>query len=123
MADLPGDLGDARRDFSSATSTWSHGICWAGSSWSTAKVAIAVRLTEVEAYAGLDDPASHAFRGTTPSDPGDVRPGRSPYTYFVYGMHWCANIVTGADGDASAVLLRAGEVVDGVELARIAGRG
>lgn len=78
---------------------------------------VAVRLTEVEAYAGLDDPASHAYRGRTPRTA--VMFGRAGhlYTYFVYGMHWCANIVTGPDGEASAVLLRAGQVVDGMEQA------
>lgn len=79
---------------------------------------VAVRLTEVEAYAGADDPGSHAHRGRTDRNaPMFGEPGRL-YVYFVYGMHHCANLVTGPVGEPGAVLLRAGEVVAGLELAR-----
>ena len=80
---------------------------------------VAVRLTEVEAYGGVgEDPGSHAFRGLTPRNATMfARPG-TLYVYFTYGMHWCANVVVGVEGEASAVLIRAGEVVEGVEVAR-----
>lgn len=79
---------------------------------------VSVRLTEVEAYRGEADPGSHAFRGRTARNASMFEAGGIIYVYFTYGMHHCANVVTGPQGLSRAVLMRGGEVVAGAELAR-----
>jgi DNA-3-methyladenine glycosylase len=76
---------------------------------------VTLRITEVEAYGGPEDSASHARHGRTPRNtPMWGPPGRA-YLYFCYGMHWMLNVVTGPEDDASAVLIRGAEVVAGLD--------
>ena len=85
----------------------------------TADGLVAVELTEVEAYAGRSDPASHAYRGKTRRNAVMFGPPGHAYVYFTYGMHFCVNMVClGEKGSASAVLLRAGAIIAGEDLAR-----
>ena len=79
---------------------------------------VVVRITEVEAYAGAADEASHAHRRQTARNAVMFGPPGHAYVYFTYGMHWCVNLVASAAGDPAAVLLRAGEVTGGVDVAR-----
>ncbi|MDN5822774.1 DNA-3-methyladenine glycosylase [Arthrobacter sp. AOP36-A1-22] len=79
---------------------------------------VGVRITEVEAYEGAEDPGSHAYRGRTARNDSLFGPPGTLYCYFTYGMHHCANVVCGTEGRASAVLLRGGEIIGGADTAR-----
>lgn len=84
---------------------------------------VLVRIVEVEAYGGPDggpwpDPAAHSFRGPTPRSAVMFGPAGRLYVYSSYGMHLCVNVTCGPDGEAAAVLVRAGEVIEGVETVR-----
>lgn len=85
---------------------------------------VVVRLTEVEAYLGpadsdAPDPGAHSYRGKTNRNAVMFGPPGHLYVYFTYGLHFCANLVCRPEGTSSGCLMRAGEVVEGLELARL----
>ncbi len=77
------------------------------------------RIVETEAYLGFEDPASHAYQGRRYAGNAAIygRPG-TWYVYRSYGIHWCANLVVGPVGVGAAVLIRALELDEGVDVAR-----
>ena len=77
---------------------------------------VSLRITEVEAYGGSGDSASHARHGRTARNAPMWGPPGHAYLYFCYGVHWMLNVVTGPEGDASAVLIRGAEVASGLEI-------
>lgn len=79
---------------------------------------VSLLLTEVEAYLGASDAASHAYRGRTPRNTSMFAEPGCLYVYRSHGLHWCCNAVAGPEGEPSAVLLRAGQVTEGLDLAR-----
>ncbi|WP_406389136.1 DNA-3-methyladenine glycosylase [Streptomyces sp. NBC_00887] len=79
---------------------------------------VSIAITETEAYSGMTDPASHAYGGRTARNATMFGPAGHLYVYRSHGLHWCANVVTGTDGIASGVLIRAGRVIEGEDLAR-----
>ncbi len=107
---LSGDVPDVAREM----------LGW----WITTKVSgqsTGIVICEVEAYGGAEDPASHAYRGRTTRNDSMFREPGTLYVYRSYGVHWCANIVTGRAGEASAILLRGGTPdvgIDTMELRR-----
>lgn len=74
------------------------------------------KIVETEAYCGFKDKASHAFRGMTPRNKAMFGPAGYWYVYFVYGNHYCLNLVTGKEGYPAAILIRALEPVEGIDL-------
>ncbi|TDL42281.1 DNA-3-methyladenine glycosylase [Kocuria rosea] len=89
----------------------------------TAEGSVVLRITEVEAYGGPDgsdlpDPGAHTWRGRTARNASMFGPPGHVYVYFTYGMHHAVNLVCRPEGTAGGCLLRAGEVVEGVPLAR-----
>lgn len=79
---------------------------------------VSVRITEVEAYHGARDPGSHGFRGRTPRNAALFGPPGTVYVYISYGIHRAFNLVCAPDGESGGCLIRAGEVVGGMDLAQ-----
>jgi DNA-3-methyladenine glycosylase len=118
VVDVPALDVPARGWFSRPSLDVARDLLGASITHRTPEGSVTIRLTEVEAYDGERDPGSHAFRGRTERNRAMYGEPGHLYVYRHLGLHHCVNVVCGPVGQASAVLLRAGEVTDGVELAR-----
>lgn len=76
------------------------------------------QIVEAEAYAGADDPASHAWRGPTPRNRTMFGPPGLAYVYFAYGCHWMLNVVARPEGEPCALLVRAAKPLRGLDVMR-----
>lgn len=85
--------------------------------WELQHGEVAVSIVETEAYLGRRDPASHAYSGPTRRNQSMFGPAGCCYIYFSYGMHLCCNVVAHLEGEAGGILLRAGRVIKGRDLA------
>lgn len=79
-------------------------------------VTLSGKIVEVEAYCGFTDEASHSYKGKTQRNKIMFEEGGLLYVYFTYGMHYCANVVTGSSDEANAVLIRAIEPINGIDV-------
>ncbi|WP_104192685.1 DNA-3-methyladenine glycosylase [Cryobacterium sp. Y82] len=79
---------------------------------------VTIRITEIEAYAGERDPGAHSYRGMTNRNRTMFGPAGHLYCYFTYGMHHAVNLVTGDPGQPYGCLIRAGDVIEGSDIAR-----
>jgi len=122
---FPASLRLRRRFFTRDPITLAMDLLGCALVWKKGDRVLAVRLVEVEAYLGEgEDPASHAWRGRTARNSQMFATGGRLYVYFTYGMHYCMNVVSGKEGQAGAVLLRAAEPLVGEALMeRRRGRG
>ena len=113
-----GDLPEEARSLLDKVAARARGLLGARLSVARDDGRVTARITEVEAYGGGFDPGSHAYRGPSARNAAMFGPPLHAYVYRHMGLHTCFNVVVAVDGTPTGVLIRAGEIVEGVEVAR-----